>query len=154
MAEEKDKNLADDPEFEEKHRHLELFLHAQELLLVRGRQKPAFANDREKLRYLHFVLGAIDQLSRTVKDEERSELWAMTTSMARAVLLFPAEEAMRYVYSYGQTGDLELRTAGEKGWKAMHTYILNAVGKASKDDFRKSCTELFYVVHGTEPKEP
>lgn len=154
LADEKDKEITEDTEFDEKHRHFRLFLDAQELMLAMGGKKPSFANEREKLRYLHFVLGAIDQLSRTIKDEERSGLWSWTASTAQAILLFPALEATKHYVSYGRTGDPELHRAGERGWNAMRMYILSAVGKASESDFQKSCTELFYVVRGADPREP
>lgn len=150
LANEGDGGLADDPEFEEKNTHLGLFLQAQEMLLNMGGTKLSFRDEAEKLRYLHFVLGAVDQLSRTIKDEERRELWGMTTSLARIMLLFGVDDAMRHFESYSQTGDLELHKAGERGWQAMRTYILSAVGKASQEDFQKSCTELFWVVRGKE----
>jgi hypothetical protein len=152
LADRKAEGGANDPEFDEKHEHLDLFLHTQELLLSIGSNTPTFVNEREKLRYLHFVFGAIDQLSRTIEDEERAELWAMTTSMARAVLLFGLDDAMEHLKSYGRTGDAELHEAGGRGWQAMHTYILNSVGKASRDGFQKSCAELFTVVRGKEPQ--
>lgn len=142
---------AKDPEFDEKHRHLDLFMQSQELLLLLGGSKPSFASEREKLRYMHFVFGAIDQLSRTIKNEERSELWSMTTSLARAALLFGVDDAMSHVEIYGRSGDSELHSAGERGWRAMHTYIRSAIGKASEEDFRMSCTELAAVVRGQEP---
>jgi len=80
LVDEKDKEITEDNEFDEKHRHFRLFLDAQELMLAMAVKKPSFANEREKLRYLHFVLGAIDQLSRTIKDEERSGSWSWTAS--------------------------------------------------------------------------
>ena len=150
LANEGAESLADDPEFEEKNKHLGLFLQAQEMLLAVGGTSPSFVNEREKLRYLHFVLGAIDQLSRTINDEQRQELWSTTTSVARAALLFGVEDAIKHLDSYGRSGDPELHRAGERGWQAMRTYILNAVGKASEDDFTKSCMELFRVVRGKE----
>jgi len=153
LANKKDNDIAEDPEFDEKHRHLRLFLDAQELVLTTGGMAPLFKSEKEKLRYLHFVFGAIDQLSRTIKDEGRSELWFWIASIVQELSLFPFLGGKHYE-SYGQTGDLELHKAGERGWNAMRTYILSAVGKASKSEFRKSCTELFYVVRGTEPKDP
>ena len=153
LADKRDNGAAEDPEFDEKHRHLRLFLDAQKLILTAGGMAPSFSSEREKLRYFHFVLGAVDQLSRTIKDEERSELWSYTASIAQAILLFPALEGTKHYMSYGQTGDPELHKAGERGWNAMRTYILNAIGKASENDFRKSCTELFYVVRGIEPSD-
>ena len=60
LANEGDGGLADDPEFEEKNTHLGLFLQAQEMLLNMGGTKPSFRNEADKLRYLHFVLGAVD----------------------------------------------------------------------------------------------
>lgn len=145
----------DHSEFEEKNTHLGLFLQAQEMLLNMGGTKPSFRNEAEKLRYLHFVLGAVDQLSRTIKDEERSEFWGMTTSLARAALLFGVDgvdDAIRHLESYGQTGDPELHKAGERGWQAMRTYILRVVEKAPQEDFQKSCAELFRVVRGKETR--
>lgn len=152
MADEKIDHSIDDPEFSEMYRHLNLFLRAQEFLLTMGEARLSFANEREKLRYFHFVLGAIDQLSRRIKDERRAELWGMTTYMARAAVLFGAQDAVRHLESYGRSGDDELHKAGERGWMAMRTYILSAVGKASEEDFQKSCTELIAVVRGWEPK--
>lgn len=150
LANEGTDSLADDPEFEEKNKHLGLFLQAQEMLLTMDETSLSFSNEGEKIRYLHFVLGAIDQLSRTIKDEQRQELWSTTTSLARAALLFGVDDAVKHLDSYGRSGDSELHKAGERGWQAMRTYILNVVGKASDDDFRKSCLELFLVVRGKE----
>lgn len=84
MADEKESSLAEDPELDEKYRHLNLFLRAQELLLTMGgTKKLSLTNEKEKLRYLHFVLGAIDQLSRTIRDQERRELWITNIDSSR-----------------------------------------------------------------------
>lgn len=139
-----DKN---DPEFEEKNRHMNLFLQAQELPVSMGKREPSFENKREKLKYVHFMAGAADQLSRTIKEEERAQAWWMTPSMLHASFQLGMDEAMDELTRYGRTDDAELKDAGKRGYFAMQTYMLSAVGKRSPDEFSKSCTELFAVVH-------
>jgi len=158
QAGEQAKGSDDDPEFNEKHRHLELFLEIQEPLLTSCQGGLLFTDEMQRFRYFHFVLGAIDQLSRTIKDKGRSELWAMGTSIGRELALFSEGDAekytgTKYIDSYGRTDYPELYSAGKRGWYAMRTYILYAVGKVTKGEFLKSCTELSYVVRGTGPND-
>jgi len=166
-----DKATQWDSEFEQKDNHLNLFLQAQEILITMGQGEPKFNDKREKLRYLHFMFGAIDQLSRTIKDDKRAELWWTITSTARASLILGVNDAFSEkkrnghtddaeaslqrgvddAFSewerYGNTDDTELMDAGKRGYFAMQTYILNAIGKCTPEEFRQSCTELFSVVY-------
>ena len=142
-----DKN---DPEFDRKYLLLESFLTVQEMLLRGGESKVSFADEKEKTRYIHFVFGAIDQLSRTIKDEKRSELWGMTTSIGRATVLFGIDEALDHVESFGRTGDDSIEAATKSGWTAMRNFILALNGKVSKEDDLKNSLSLFKVVREQE----
>lgn len=135
-----------DEEYAEKNYHLSLFLQTQQLLMRTDGNKVIFNNDDQRSRYINFVFGAIDQLSRTIKGEERREIWAETAMLAHATLTYPVDDALSACKVYGQTGNSELHTAGERGFYAMNTYILASAGRASKEEFSRSSTEMHDVV--------
>lgn len=135
-----------DEEYAEKNYHLSLFLQTQQIMMQTDGNKIIFKNDGQRSRYINFVFGAIDQLSRTIKGEERREIWAETSMLAHATLTFPVDDALSACKVYGQAGSSELHTAGERGFYAMNTYILASVGRASKEEFSRSSTEMYDVV--------
>jgi hypothetical protein len=135
-----------DPEFDKKNLILQRFLMIQELPLGEGKPQALFTDEQEKARYIHFVFGAIDLLSRTIKDEKRSELWAMTTSMGRAAILFGIDEALNHVESFGRTDNKSLEAASKSGWDAMRIFLLGLNDKASKEDTLKNALSLFKAV--------
>jgi hypothetical protein len=135
-----------DPEFDKKNLILQRFLMIQELPLGEGKPQALFTDEQEKARYIHFVFGAIDLLSRTIKDEKRSELWAMTTSMGRAAVLFGIDEALNHVESFGRTDNKSLEAASKSGWDAMRIFLLGLNDKASKEDTLKNALSLFKAV--------
>ena len=135
-----------DPEFDRKNLILKNFLMTQELLLGEGKPHASFANEQEKTRYIHFVFGAIDLLSRTIKDENRSYLWGMATSQGRAAVLFGIDEALDQVESYGHTDDTSLEAASKSGRVAMHNFILGLNGKIPQEDLTKNSLSLFKIV--------
>lgn len=60
-----------DDEYAEKNYHLSLFLQTQRLMMQNVDNKVFFKNDGQRNRYINFIFGAIDQLSRTIKGDER-----------------------------------------------------------------------------------
>jgi len=135
-----------DEEYAEKNYHLSLFLQTQRQMMPTEGNKFIFKNDDQRRRYINFIFGAIDQLSRTIKGEERRQIWAETSMLAHATLTYPVDDALSACQVYGQTGNSELHTAGERGFNAMNTYILASVGRASKEEFSRSSTEMYDVV--------
>jgi hypothetical protein len=126
---------------------LSLFLEVQQLILCKGGNYIKFKDVSQKQRYLHFIFGAIDELSSTVKDKEKQQMWAEITMLAHAKLLYGIDEAILACESYGRTGNEELHSAGEKGYFAMNNFLLAAIGKISKEDFvRNSTMEMYDVV--------
>jgi uncharacterized membrane protein len=134
-----------DKEFDEKNHHFENFKLAQQLL-VSGRQNDIyFKNEKAKLKYLHFMMGAIDQLSRTISDPKRSELWFHLQSLAVGANLYSPDELERHLSNYGNPNS-DMYEIGQKGWEAMNTYILSAVGKKSSEEFQISSLALSKIL--------
>lgn len=140
-----------DPVFQERNQHLDQFLIIQRALFSGGEDKPRFKSERERLLYVNFVLGAVDQLSRTINDEEKSQMWFFSTALAQASLVCPVDDAIDSCRNYGQTGDPDLQEAGRRGWVAMQTYIMNCLGKVSSEDFKASCMQMYLTVRGVSP---
>lgn len=143
-----EERIADNPVFAEKRNYLRSFLHVQELLLSLRKDRPDFHTDREKLRYFHFVMGAIDQLGQTIQDNTLSELWWISEPMGHAIALWGVDDAVTIMESYGCSGDPDLDQASTRGGAAMHTSILRSIDEVSESDFKTSCGELFSVVRG------
>lgn len=133
-------------EFAEKNYHMGLFLKTQHLLMPKHNDKLRFSDDGQRMRYLFFIFGAIDQLSKTVKDDDDKQMWAETSMLAHATITYPVDEAIAACKMYGRTGDSELDMAGERGFYAMNTFILASVERATKEEFNLSTTEMYDVV--------
>lgn len=136
----------EDTEFKQKTDFLDHFLEAQQLLLRGLDGRLQFDNLREKLKYVHFVWGAADMLSKSIRDEKRAETWCYVTMIARAGMVIGIDDAMNELDRYGKPADTELMDAGKRGYFAMHKFILNAIGKCSDEEFRHACMELFAVL--------
>jgi len=137
-----------DPEFEKKNLNLRMFIDLQEMYLIGAMDVIHFSSEREKLRYFHFVMGAIDMLANTIKGETRSYTWAWAAGVAYGSKLFDFEMIDTYLESYGVSSVPELQQAGERGQASMRTFILVSSGKLSKDNYDKYSTELSDVVRG------
>lgn len=143
-------NANDDPEFNEKYYFLDLFMRVQKVLFFGSDQPNFLHSEKEKLRYLHFVIGAIDQLGQTIKDEALSEQWWTVAPMGYAVGLWGVDDALKNLESYGRSGDPELDNAGMRGAQAMRTCILNSIGEVPIHEYKISCMELWAVVRGVD----
>ena len=134
----KDNSFIDQKEFDEKNHFLDLFKTSQTMLMP----VDSLNDDREKLLYLHFMMGAIDKLSRAISDEKQSELWFYLASGAESVILFGPKVDTQVLEAYGRSRDNNLQKAGETGWKAMHMSLLASLNELSSDDFTKSSLAL------------
>lgn len=136
----------EDTEFEQKTNFLDHFLDAQQLLLRGLDGRLQLDSPREKLKYVHFVWGAADMLSKSIKDEKRAEEWCYMTMIVRASMVMGMDDAINELDRYGKPADTELMDAGKRGYFAMHKFILKAIGKCSDQDFRHACTELLAIL--------
>ncbi len=134
-----------DEEFDEKYHHFENFKLAQQLLVSGGKENIDFKDEKAKLKYLHFMVGAIDQLSRTINDSERSEQWFYLQSLAVGANLYLPSELEQHISSYGNPNS-DLYEIGQKGWEAMNTYILSSVGEKSNEEFKISSLTLSKIL--------
>ena len=134
-----------DKEFDEKNYHFENFKLAQQLLVSGGKENIDFKDEKAKLKYLHFMVGAIDQLSRTINDSERSEQWFYLQSLAVGANLYQPSELEQHISSYGNSSS-DLYEVGQKGWEAMNTYILSSVGEKSNEEFTISSLALSKIL--------
>lgn len=142
----------EDTEFKRKTDFLDHFLDAQHLLLRGLDGRLQLGSPREKLKYVHFVWGAADMLSKSIEDEKRAEAWCYMTMVARASMVMGMDDAINELDRYGKPTDTELMDAGRRGYFAMHKFILKAIGKCSEEDFRHSCTELLAVLRNWSGK--
>lgn len=142
----------EDTEFKQKTYFLDHFLEAQELLLRGHDGRLQLDSPREKLKYVHFVWGAVDMLSKSIKDEKRAEEWCYMTMVVRAGMVMGMDDAIQELDRYGKPIDTELMNAGKRGYFAMHKIVLKAIGKCSDEDFRHACTELLAVLRNLPDK--
>lgn len=143
----------EDTEFKQKTDFLDHFLGVQQLLLRDLDGRLRLESPREKLKYVHFVWGAADILSKSIKDEKRAEAWCYTTMVVRANMVIGMDDVLSELDCYGKPADAELMDAGRRGYFAMHKFILKAVGKCSEEDFRRACTELLAVLRNMPDKD-
>lgn len=136
-----------DEEFDEKNYHFNNFKLAQQMLVSDGKGGVAFQDEKAKLKYLHFMVGAIDQLSRTINDSERSEQWFYLQSLAIGANnnLYSPSELEQHISGYGNPNS-DLYEIGQKGWEAMNTYILSSVGEKSSEEWKISALALAKVL--------
>ncbi len=135
----------EDEEFANKDHVLRIFMTAQEPLLRQdGNLK--LNSERARLLYLHFVGGAADRLSRTIRDQNRSDLWWHIATLCYATGVFGHDIAVRRLERYGSSGDPVLQAAITRGAEAMNVFILASINKVSEADFKGSCMELYRVV--------
>lgn len=126
---------AHDPEFEDVNYHLQCFLDLQHLLLAIGPREHdviEFYSEQEKLRYLHFIMGAADKLSRVIEDELRATMWSGSVGLAQAKVTVGNGKAIEHLQGYGNPANTELFEAGKTGWEAMNEYI--AFKNKQRDD--------------------
>ena len=135
-----------DKEFNEKNYHMKNFRMTQELLVSGGMDTIPFSNEKAKMKYLHFMVGAIDQLSRTISDDKRSEEWFYLQSLAIGVGIFQPEVMEKHISSYGRP-DGEFYDIGQKGWEAMRIYIMSSTGEVSEEEFQKSCNAFSRIYY-------
>jgi len=141
----KNNTKATDKEFDEKNHHFESFKLAQQLLVSGGKDSIDFKDEKAKLKYLHFMVGAIDQLSRTINDSERSEQWFYLQSLAVGANLYSPNDLEQHISSYGNPNS-DLYEIGQKGWEAMNIYILSSVGEKSSEEFTISSLALSKIL--------
>ena len=134
-----------DEEFDEKNNHFENFKLAQQLLVSGGKSNIDFKDEKAKLKYFHFMVGAIDQLSRTINDSNRSEQWFYIQSLAIGANLYPPNEIEEHISSYGNPNS-DLYEIGQKGWESMNTYILSSIGEKTSEEFKISSLALSKVL--------
>lgn len=135
----------EDAEFAKKDHVLRIFMTAQEPLL-RQDGNLNLNSERARLLYLHFVGGAADRLSRTIKDQNRSDLWWHLATLCYATGVFGHDIAVRRLERYGSSSDPVLQAAITRGAEAMNVFLLASINKASEADFKAACMELYAVV--------
>lgn len=141
------------PEMEAASNFMGLFIKSQELLLFSGGEKNELL-EAEKAVYIHFIMGASDRISHTIKNKDDAERWWLIESMALAAGLYLPSETISdpdlvvsKLQSYGCSADPQLQSAGQRGWEAM-SVAQSAVndGEVSDAEYQMSCLELFKVV--------
>lgn len=132
--------ILDDSEFDNINFHFKNFREVQELAVKFSKNKIHFRDERSKMKYFHFMMGAIDYLSRLIQNEHRAEIWFIT-----APIMMQNGEAFvldsNLIKSYGQS-DEELYKAGQLGWEAMDSYLKLVAGKITQDEFVKPSLSL------------
>ena len=126
------------------------FLTGQELFVKPTLGAPEQLSPARKLRYLHFVFGAADRLSREIPDCEAQEVWHFSCCYVHARAMQGDARAMEVVETYGQSGDHALDNAAELGWHTMSAHLAYGRGNISRDDYSRSCTALFAAISGNE----
>lgn len=122
-----------DSEFSFFNAHFQRFLDLQHLLLTHGEKKVQFFHEQEMLRYLYFIIGAADRLSRGI-DSDRAQVWWGAIGLAQGtVLLKDKATAFEELKRYGDESNIELYDAGKAGWEAMGHYVKGAVPDASPE---------------------
>jgi hypothetical protein len=140
-------SLGTDAELAEKDYVLELFLIAQKALIGGAGIPGGLRTDLERSKYLHFVVGAIDQLSHTIKDKSNADLWWTTNALGHAVGVFGAA-AEQWLEKYGDPDNVTLFQSSSRGAEAMRTFIMVSTDAVSEQDYKSSCLEMFKVVRG------
>jgi hypothetical protein len=124
-----------DAEFGLFNAHFQKFLDLQHLLLTHGDLRVEFENDQEKMRYLYFITGAADRLSRSIEKTDCAQMWWASTSLAQGtVLLGDRETAFEELKRYGNETNKPLFDAGQMGWEAMSLYVKGVVPEATTED--------------------
>lgn len=125
---------------------LRVFKQAQNLLLSSSIKNNGML-EKEKIVYLHFMLGACARTALTIENKDDAEVWWLGTSIAEAAIFYSPDDAWLRLERYGCSGDPQLQKAGERGWNAMDVAILSVSdGRISDAEYRISCLELFKVV--------
>lgn len=131
--------------FDLQHSILDNFLFIQELPVLRN-NKLSFNCGLEKIRYLYFVLGAINALSNTIRDTNSNELYWHTTSIARATILYGVDDAIEIMSEYGTQTNQALLEASKRGYYAMQDFINHISDKSSSETATRSSMEMYKVV--------
>jgi len=154
-------------EFEHRNHHLELFLqyqkHHQIYLPAYTTKDSEYTKLGEKygvsarsmqicgFKHLCFIVGAISRLSLMQSQDSaggiRAEKWKVA-ALTWATHLFNFDNDTTEYFLNRLRYDEELTQATDRGWQAMHIYILFLDGQISEEDFEKSCGELYDVVYG------
>lgn len=131
--------------------HLQVFLDLQHVMLTMGSPQVEFQNDGEKCRYLSFILGAADRLSRTIDDDMKAHIWFSAVGLPQGYELFKDKtKAIDAMEEYGDPSNPQRFNAGKTGWEAMGIYM-EKFGKESEEDKRAlehSSLLLAQVVRG------
>lgn len=135
---------------DETNSHFNQFLTGQELFAKTILGAPEQLTPNRQLRYLHFVFGAADRLSREIPDCEAQEVWHFSCCYAHARAMQGDARAMEVVETYGQSGDHALDNAAELGWHTMSADLAYGRSNLSRDDYSRSCTALFAAISGNE----
>ncbi|WP_267220898.1 hypothetical protein [Dyella silvae] len=141
-----------DSEFAFFNGHFQNFLNLQHLMLTTGKDVVEFDDDQQKLRYLYFILGAADRLSRGMQDQHKAHVWWGGVGIAQGTVLFnDHKKAFAELKRYGDASNAELYNAGQKGWEALGIYYqAMSKDKTPEDDrqFQHSGLLLTKVVRG------
>jgi len=131
--------------------HLQHFLDMQHIMLTMGSPQVEFRSEEEKWRYLSFILGAADRLSRTIDDDDKAHIWFAGLGIPQAYALFKNQEkAIDAVLTYGDQSKPMHFNAGKSGWDAMGIYM-EKLAKESEEDkkaLEHSSLMLTKVVRG------
>lgn len=145
---------ADQEVFEYLANSLASFKVCQELFFTHGgATKITFADGKQKLRYLYFMLGAVDKLSNIIGNKPIRNTWAMGTMLSEASLLYAHADAMLHLENYGCNQDNEFSLSGRKGWGAMCTFLVAGDEGQDKEEFIQSTLEMYAVVNQIPQKE-
>ena len=127
-------NQVVDPEFELFNGHLQRFLDFQHLALTMGKEKVEFYDGREGMRYLYFIMGAADRLSRGIEKSDRAQVWWGSVCIAQGSMLLGKLRAFEELKRYGDPSNAELYSAGQSGWEAMGGYFKFLSSKKAVED--------------------
>lgn len=131
--------------------HLQVFLDLQHVMLTMGDSQVTFQEEGEKWRYLSFILGAADRLSRTIEDDDKAHIWFAGVGLPQGYELFKNKtKAIDALEAYGDPSNPQRFNAGKTGWEAMGIYMEN-FGKESEENkkaLEHSSLMLAQVVRG------
>lgn len=99
------------------------FLELQSIALKASGQKANPNDNLFKVRYLHFLMGAIDNLSDIFKDEKIASDFFHSCSCEIASNLFDKNLVAQVVGAYGRFPESPGYLAGKVGWMTMQTYL-------------------------------
>lgn len=146
---EKDYDLENDEELKEKEHHLIKIREWQEHIFSLSFDSPYpdgfLRNNTEKIRYIYFMYGVIDALSKTVKCEEKGKTWYYLQSLAITAIVYPNEPQRSKEIFFNFGADSEHYSFGELGWNAAFTYM-NAKDVSESEFTDKSLSLMDLII--------